>query len=150
MKEATIRFVEEKDLGALVLLCEEHAHFERADYSKNNKESMLKEKLFTENPSFKCLVVEHNESIVGYCSFMKQFSTWDSDYYLHMDCLFLVKEARGFGLGEILLNRLKEEANQINCKIIQWQTPSFNSREIKFYDRIGGKSIPKERYFLNL
>jgi len=81
---------------------------------------------------------------------MKQFSTWDSDYYLHMDCLFLIKEARGFGLGEILLNRLKEEANLVNCKIIQWQTPSFNSRAIKFYDRIGGRSISKERYFLNI
>ena len=150
MKEATIRFVQEKDLVALVLLCEENAHFERAAYSRMNKESMLEAKLFCESPSFKCLVVEYNDSIVGYCSYMKQFSTWDSDYYLHMDCLFLIKEARGFGLGEILLNRLKEEANLVNCKIIQWQTPSFNSRAIKFYDRIGGRSISKERYFLNI
>ena len=148
MKDVEIRFAQEKDLTELVVLCEKHAHFERAEYSSDNKESMLKNSLFGIDPSFQCLVVEHASVIVGYCSFMKQFSTWTCSHYLYMDCLFLSEEARSHGIGESIMKRLTKEAQAMGCKFIQWQTPSFNLRGINFYNRIGGKSISKERYFL--
>jgi GNAT superfamily N-acetyltransferase len=65
-----------------------------------------------------------------------------------MDCLFLSEEARSHGIGESIMKRITKEAQAMGCMFIQWQTPSFNLRGINFYNRIGGKYISKERYFL--
>lgn len=81
---------------------------------------------------------------------MKQFSTWDANNYVYMDCLFLSDKSRGFGIGEKLIQRIKEEAANLDCSLIQWQTPDFNKRAMKFYDRIGAKSKSKKRYFLKI
>jgi hypothetical protein len=42
------------------------------------------------------------------------------------------------------------EGGKLKCNHIQWQTPDFNKRAIKFYERIGGISKSKERYFLKV
>ena len=149
MKAPKIRFVEPSDLDDLVRLCELHAIFEKCEYNPANKKQQLAEHLFSKTPSLFCLVVEHQNKIVGYATYMKQFSTWDSNFYVYMDCLFMTEAARGFGLGEQLILRIKEEAKQLNCVQIQWQTPDFNKRAMKFYARIGAVSKTKERYFLN-
>ena len=150
MKEPEIRFIQKKDLGALVRLCQLHAIFEKSEYTPENKTHKLSEHLFSDNPSLYCLVVEKENKIIGYATYMKQFSTWGSAFYIYMDCLFLTEESRGFGIGERLMNQIRKEAKKMNCDTIQWQTPDFNIKAMKFYDRIGGVSISKERYFLNV
>ena len=69
---------------------------------------------------------------------------------MYMDCLFLEEEARSFGIGEVLIEKLKEIAAENNCVNIQWQTPEFNTRAIKFYNRIGAKGKDKVRFTLSL
>ncbi len=149
MKEPNIRVVQQSDLKELVHLCELHAAYEKAAFDSKDKVQHLDKYLFSDNPSIHCLVVEKENNIIGYSTYMKQFSTWDAEYYIYMDCLFLTEESRGFGIGEQLMNRIKKEAKKMNCHTIQWQTPSFNVKAMKFYDRIGGDSKTKERYFLN-
>ena len=43
---------------------------------------------------------------------------------------------------------MKEFGRQQNIYLIQWQTPDFKARAIKFYKRIGATSKLKERFFL--
>jgi len=150
MKEPKIRFVKKSDLADLVRLCELHAIFEECEYNSKNKKQKLNEHLFSDKPSLFCLVVEHLDNIIGYATYMKQFSTWDSDFYFYMDCLFLTEESRGFGIGEKLIDRIKQEGFKNGCTNVQWQTPDFNDRAMKFYNRIGAKSKTKERYFLEI
>lgn len=96
--------------------------------------------------------VESREIIkqTGMNAFMKQYSTWDASFYIYMDCLFITSESRGMGIGEKLINRIKEEGRKEGCYIVQWQTPTFNKRAMKFYDRIGALAKSKERYFLDI
>jgi len=148
MNVSIIRFVEKTDLEALVQLCELHAAFEEAEYDSVNKKDKLQEHLFSIRPSLRCLVVEKDKKLIGYATYMKQFSTWDAAYYIYMDCLFLTEDSRGLGIGEKLVLFIKQEASKSKCSHIQWQTPDFNKRAIKFYQRIGAKSKPKERFFL--
>ena len=145
-----IRFAERSDLEALVQLCKLHAIYEQRDYNSTNKKNKLQEHLFSKKTSLYCLVVEYLGKIIGYATYMKQFSTWDADFYLYMDCLFITAASRGSGIGEKLILEIKSEAKKLNCTTIQWQTPKFNTRAIKFYDRIGGTSTTKERYLLKL
>ena len=95
-------------------------------------------------------MVEWKHKLVGYDSYTKQFSTWDASYYIYMDCLFITEKLRGFGIGEKIVERIKQESQKLNCNTVQWQTPEFNTRAMKFYNRLGGISKTKERYFLNI
>lgn len=148
--EYSIRNCEIADLPKLVILCKKHAEFEKADYAPEGKEENLKKALFGENPQLYCLVVAVKETIVGYASYTFDFSTWDASTFLYMDCLFLEEETRGFGIGELLIEKLKEIGTQKNCVNIQWQTPQFNERAIKFYNRMGAKGKDKVRFTLTL
>lgn len=148
--ELILRFAQKKDLKEIIRLCELHANYEQSDYNPKQKKEQLSNYLFSDIPSLYCLVVEKDVELIGYATYMKQFSTWDASFYVYMDCLFLTENARGYGIGEKLMERIKQETKNLNCTLIQWQTPKFNTRAMKFYDRIGGNSKTKERYFLNI
>ena len=143
-----IRLAEPKDLPDIIELCVLHAAYERAEYDANGKEAALKKHFFGTRPSAFCLIAEENGKPVGYATYMLQFSTWDADFYLYMDCLFVREEARSRGIGAQLTDEIKTEARKSDCRLIQWQTPDFNERAIKFYKRIGATSKSKERFFL--
>jgi GNAT superfamily N-acetyltransferase len=148
--EYSIRNCKIADLPQLVVLCQKHAEFEQAEFSMEGKEEGLKKALFGQNPKLFCLVVASKETIVGYASYTFDFSTWDAATFLYMDCLFLEEKARSFGIGEVLIEKLKEIAIKNNCVNMQWQTPEFNTRAIKFYNRIGAKGKDKARFTLAL
>lgn len=148
--EYSIRNCEIADVPKLVVLCQKHAEFERADYSPEGKEEGLRKALFGEEPKLYCLVVATKETIVGYVSYNFTYSTWSAADFLYMDCLFLEESARNFGIGEVLINKLKEIAKNNNCVNMQWRTPQFNERAIKFYQRIGAKGKDKVCFFSDL
>jgi GNAT superfamily N-acetyltransferase len=96
------------------------------------------------------LVVEKENTLIGYATFMKQFSTWDADFYIYLDCLYLKETSRGKGLGKIIMEMIKEYSKVENCTHIQWQTPNFNKKAIQFYLKIGATAKTKERFFLTI
>lgn len=148
--EYTIRKCEVTDLPKLIVLCQKHAEFEKADYDPEGKEEDLKKELFNDNPKLFCLVVVSKTEIVGYVTYTFSYSTWSAGDYIYMDCLFLEESARNFGIGEVLINTLKEIGKEKNCVNMQWRTPQFNERAIKFYHRIGAKGKDKVCFFLDL
>ncbi|HMV29921.1 MAG TPA: GNAT family N-acetyltransferase [Anaerolineales bacterium] len=145
-----IRSAEPKDLPEIIQLCAEHAEFEQAEYSAHGKLERLHEHFFCATPSAFCLVAEVDKTLAGYATYSKEFSTWDAGFYIHMDCLFLRPSYRGYGIGEKLMEQICKEARRLGCTLIQWQTPKFNTRAIKFYERIGAKQKEKVRFYLNV
>jgi len=78
---------------------------------------------------------------VGICSASKpDFSTWQGQTFLYLDCLYLEPEVRGLRIGESIFEKIKKIAGQNKCSSIEWQTPVFNERAIKFYRRMSGVS----------
>jgi GNAT superfamily N-acetyltransferase len=150
MNSHVVRKARPGDIPKLVALCQEHAEFEQAEYSTLGKVDTLKEHLFGEQPSCFCFVVEMDEGLAGYATYTKEFSTWDAGFYIHMDCLFLRPDARGRGIGEELVNSIASDARKLGCSMIQWQTPKFNTRAIKFYKRLGASEKEKVRFYLNV
>ena len=150
METISIDFIKENNVDQLIPLCGLHSEYERVSFDSKGKEEKLRQFLFKENPALFCLVAMKKKKIVGYASYMIQFSTWDACNYIYMDCLYLIDSCRGFGIGQLLFDRIKEESKKLDIKEIQWQTPNFNTRAIKFYNRTGGHSKSKERYFLDV
>lgn len=145
-----IRFAKIEDIDHIIKLCELHAIYEKATYSKGSKAKKLASHLFSNNPKLYCLVVESNNGLIAFATYMKQFATWDASEYIYMDCLFVEEIYRGLHIGETLIDRIKKEGKKLGCELIQWQTPDFNTRAMKFYKRIGAESKSKERFFLNI
>ena len=96
------------------------------------------------------MVVEVDSIVVGYTSYTIDFSTWDAKQFLYMDCLYLEPDVRGYEIGEKLIDELKIIAQRENCVNMQWQTPVFNERAVKFYERIGAAGKEKVRFSLAL
>jgi ribosomal protein S18 acetylase RimI-like enzyme len=144
-----IRKLEKKDLGTLIKLCQNHAEYEQANYSSIEKEIRLKSAIFSKNPKLYCYVIESGTELTGYFSFTFDFSTWDAQTFLYLDCLYLEPNFRGLKIGEQIFEKLKQIGQENNCVNIQWQTPTFNERAIKFYKRIGGFGNEKIRFFID-
>ena len=150
MMTATIRPAEPADIQEIIKLCAEHAEYEKANYSLEGKAEKLSAFLFAApQPRLFCLIAETLHGIVGYATYMQEFSTWDAGLFIHLDCLFVRPEARSAGLGEKLIRAIVEHARELGCEQIQWQTPEWNERAIKFYHRIGATSKPKLRMYLD-
>ncbi|MFS4431955.1 N-acetyltransferase family protein [Chryseobacterium sp. S90] len=142
-----IRFAEEKDLTSIIELCKAHAQYERSSFKEENKKELLSKHILNPDSNIKCLIAESDTEIIGYATFFKQFSTWDVGYYIYVDCLFLKDSARGKGTGKQIMELIRVFSKEEGCSVIQWQTPNFNTRAIKFYSQLGAERKSKERFF---
>ena len=149
MTESThsIRYALNEDVEQLIELCKQHAAFENAEYDPVHKSELLEKSLFSKNAVLKCIVAEFKDNLIGYSTFMKQYSTWDASYYVYMDCLFLNSNARNRGIGRELMDEIRLYAISEECQLIEWQTPKDNLNAIRFYHRLGAVSKGKERFF---
>lgn len=143
-----VRFAKPGDIPQIVELCYLHSRYENSEYSIVGKAENLKENLFGNTPKIHCLVIENDTVLLGYATYMKQYATWEAAEYLYMDCLFIREFARGLGFGEKLMEKIMEQSKVLGCDLVQWQTPDFNKRAMKFYNRMGATSKPKVRFFL--
>ncbi len=144
-----IREAKKYDAPQLLSLLEKHAEYEghsllSTKQATSDKLNILKN--LSDTPLI-IFVVAQGSEIKGYMSLIKQFSTWDMNYYLYMDCLYLLPELRGEGMGKLLMEHCKSYAYQHNLQEIQWQTPVENSKAINFYKHIGARSKAKLRFF---
>ena len=147
---AVIRRVREEDMATLVVLCGEHAAYERSDFEENGQGPRLRVAFFGPQPSLHGWVVESEEGLVGFMTATVDFATWPAEFFVHMDCLFLREAYRRQGLGRRLMDQLRQFARENRINLIQWQTPVHNTDGIQFYERIGARSKDKKRYFLSV
>jgi len=139
-----IRSANDKDRESILNLIKAHAEFE-GHVSKFTEKHIYFPSL--KNLPIHIFLVESHEHILGYMSVVKQFSTWDMDWYLYLDCLYLTEETRGLGIGKQLMQQLKDFATEHKIKAIQWQTPKDNLAAISFYKKLGAQSKEKQRFF---
>lgn len=144
-----IRKAIKQDAQSLLSLFEKHALHEGVTLSTSAQtmsEKLCKLQNLADTPLTIFAVIKGGE-VKGYMSLLKQFSTWDMNDYLYMDCLYLLPELRGEGLGKALMNVCKDYAHEQNITQIQWQTPVENTDAIDFYNHIGANPKHKRRYF---
>ena len=144
----SIRSVEPRDLDALIVLCSEHAAFERAPYDPTGKPEKLRQLLFAREPALIGKVAVSEDELVGYATASAEVSTWAAARFMHMDCLFVREGCRGHGVGAKLMGAVMEEAARLGIDQLQWQTPAWNTNADRFYRRVGALASEKLRYTL--
>lgn len=140
-----IRIAQAKDKGSILCLMKAHATYEGHELTLSEQHQQQLTHLASLPVTI--FVVESNNKIVGYMSVIKQFSTWDMDWYLYLDCLYLTEETRGQGVGFKLMQQLKSFAQQNMINTIQWQTPKDNLLAIAFYQNLGAIKKEKQRFY---
>jgi GNAT superfamily N-acetyltransferase len=142
-----VRPVRRDDLDALVVLCAEHAAYERAAFNAEGLCVRLEQAFFAEPARLLGWIAEAREP-VGYLTATRDFSTWRARKFLHMDCLYVREGHRGAGVGLRLFAALRAHACAAGIDEIQWQTPHWNRDAARFYRRLGAVEATKLRYRL--
>jgi GNAT superfamily N-acetyltransferase len=138
------------DIPNLIQLIHEHTAFERAAPPSDDLAARLSGILFAPAPRLYALVAEIGDVIIGYSTASLEMSTWRGREFLHMDCLYLREDARGSGVGGMLLDAVRRLAVDLGVDQVKWQTPQWNEGAVRFYDRTGAARQAKQRYTLSV
>ena len=132
----TLRKAVPKDVSAILSLVKELALFEKAPDAVTNTETMILRDGFGENPAFRCMVTEINDTgeVVGMALYYWAYSTWKGRY-MYLDDLYVKEKMRGLGIGKQLLEAFIADAKESGAQLVKWEVLDWNEPAIEFYKR---------------
>ena len=136
----TIRPARPDDAPTLLALVRALAAYERAPDAVVATEADFERGLGTEMDA---LVAEEEGAALGFALFFPTWSTWRGRPGIHLEDLFVVPEARGRGVGAVLLSAVAAAAVRRGCARLEWQVLDWNEPAIHFYKKIGAELDPE-------
>ncbi len=134
-----IRAGEQADVGVIAELIRGLARFEKLEHEVSMTEETLQRSLFGERAYAETLIAEDEGEPVGLALFFHNFSTFLGKPGLYLEDLFVKPEARGAGVGRLLLERLAQTAADRDCGRLEWAVLDWNKDAIRFYERLGAR-----------
>ena len=129
-------------LHALIL---ELADYEklRAEAEAGCREDRLRAHLQPDaNPRLGGFVAETEAGeVAGFALFFLVYSTFNTNWGLHLEDLFVRPEHRGSGFGLALMRAVAAEAVRRGCVRMEWAVLNWNAPAIGFYERLGARPM---------
>lgn len=138
-KSLKIREAQQKDLPAIMELIHLKAEFDGCPEAVEATPQKLEEDLFGEKPFAFVLLAEVEGNPVGFATYHFIYSTFIAKPGIWLDDLYIKEQYRSNRIGEALMLRLCQIAQEKDCGRIDWTVAVANERGIKFYERIGAK-----------
>jgi GNAT superfamily N-acetyltransferase len=136
-----IRPARRDEVGIVLQLIHDLAHYEKAPHEVEATEKELLETLFCENPQVFCDLVEVDGEIAGMAIWFLNYSTWQGKHGIYLEDLFVKPEFRGHGYGKALLQHLAKTCNKRGYGRFQWWVLDWNSPAIEFYKSLGAVAM---------
>ena len=113
-------------------LVNELAVYERAPTEVTVTLEHFIESGFGANPVWWAFVAEEEGVINGFALYYIRYSTWKGQK-MYLEDILVTEQARGKGLGAMLMNALIQEARERNLNGLTWQVLNWNEPAMNFY-----------------
>ncbi|MFM7492090.1 MAG: N-acetyltransferase family protein, partial [Actinomycetota bacterium] len=107
-----IRPANKDEVGIVLQLIHDLAHYEKAPNEVEATEKELLETIFVEDARVFCDVVEVDGEIAGMAIWFLNYSTWQGKHGIYLEDLFIKPEFRGRGFGKALLQHLAKVCDE--------------------------------------
>ena len=130
----TIRPARKEDCSRIMELVRELALYEKAPEQVTVSLEHFIESGFGEKPVWWAFVAEENNIIQGFALYYIRYSTWKGQR-MYLEDILVTEEARGKGIGGLLMDRLILEAKEKGFSGMMWQVLEWNEPAINFYKK---------------
>src|SRR6056297_1675934 len=140
----TIRLATPDDAPLLRDLILALADYEKLrDEAEAGREDDLRAHLHPDaNPALGALIAETDDgAAAGFALYFPVYSTFNTNWGLHLEDLFVRPEHRGQGIGLALMRAVAAEAVQRGCVRMAWAVLDWNAPAIGFYERLGARPL---------
>lgn len=133
----SIRKAEPSDSAVILNFISLLAEYEKLSHEVVATEELIRHEIFTEKSPVSVLLAEADGQAVGFALYFHNFSTFLGRKGIYLEDLFVLPEARGWGVGKGLLQKLAQIAVENNCGRVDWSVLDWNTPAIEFYKSIG-------------
>jgi GNAT superfamily N-acetyltransferase len=103
-------------------------------------EQDLHDSLFGTRPAAEVvLALDEADAVLGFALYCWNYSTFLAKRGLWLEDLYVRPEARGRGIGRMLLQHLARVAVQQGCPRLEWNVLDWNEDAIRFYRHVGAR-----------
>ncbi|CZG43402.1 ribosomal-protein-alanine acetyltransferase [Legionella pneumophila] len=136
-----IRFAILSDVPLILQFIKELAEYEQLLHEVVATEDILQETLFGPKSHAEVVIGYLEEKPVSFALFFHNFSTFLGRPGIYLEDLYVRPEARGQGIGKMMLSYLTALAKNRKCGRLEWWVLDWNETAINFYKSIGAKPM---------
>ena len=135
----TIRPAVKADTATILHFIRELAIYEKAEHEAKATEEHIHRTLFNEQPKAHAIICELDGEAIGFAVYFFSYSTWQGQYGIYLEDLYVSSAHRGVGAGKQLLTALAKVAVDNDCGRFEWSVLDWNQPAIDFYESLGAK-----------
>ncbi|HXH03203.1 MAG TPA: GNAT family N-acetyltransferase [Candidatus Competibacteraceae bacterium] len=142
----TLRFASAADVPLILAFIKELAEYEQLSEEVVADEALLAVTLFGKRRTAEVVIGQYQGEPVSFALFFHSFSTFLGRPGLYLEDLYVRPQARGRGIGEVMLAFLARLAEERGCGRVEWSVLNWNRPAISLYKKLG--AVPMDEWTL--